>query len=199
MPKKRKKNSRNYRKRLFIVCEGEKTEPNYFKQFIAQYNFRGKPVDIRVLDTKENTPQRLVNKAESLIEATGDEAWAVFDKNGYEKHHEAFDKAGEKVKIAFSSISFEFWLLLHFEYTTCSFDKADKLIKYLKRKGYFPQYNKADKKIFYQVKDKISTAVDNAKKLRKDKIDSTAIYKMNPYTNVDELLEAIENIGKAYQ
>jgi hypothetical protein len=203
MPKKHKKNSRQYKKRLFIVCEGEKTEPYYFKQLIEQYNFRGKPVDVRVIDTRKNTPKELVNKAESLIEINEDEAWAVFDKNGYTKHNEAFDKAGKKVNIAFSSISFEFWILLHFEYTTRPFEKAGELIKYLKHKGYLAEYDKADKDTFSLIKYKLSTAIQHAERVRdcqrKSNPPGTAIYEMNPYTNVDELVEVIQNISEDYQ
>jgi hypothetical protein len=206
MPRTRKINSRQYKKRLFIVCEGKKTEPNYFKQLIAQYNFRGKPVYVRVIDTIKNTPKELVDEAKKLIEIDEDEAWAVFDKNGYTKHHEVFGKAKagkKKINIAFSSISFEFWLLLHFEYTTRPFYRAEELITYLKQKGYFSEYNKADKDIFSPVRDKVPTAIKNAKKVRTFQIDAnnfdTKAYQMNPYTNVDELLEAIDNISKAYQ
>jgi uncharacterized protein with HEPN domain len=56
--------------------------------------------------------------------------------------------------------------------------------------------------LFSLIKDKVPTAMENAKKVRSYQIDSnrsdTKVYEMNPYTTVDKLLEAIKNISKAY-
>ena len=70
--------------------------------------------------------------------------WVVYDKDGYSKHAETFDYAKRhNVKIAFSSISFETWILLHFGYTTRAFEKSEKIISYLKHKYHF-DYSKND-------------------------------------------------------
>ena len=55
-----------------------------------------------------------------------DEAWAVFDKDEHPAKMEAFEEAGKVIDgkvihIAFSSRSFEYYLLLHFEYVYHSF------------------------------------------------------------------------------
>ena len=62
--------------------------------------------------------------------ATGlfDEVWVVFDKDGYTKHEEVFELAkngAREVKIAFSSIAFEHWALLHFTKCSTAFPKSD--------------------------------------------------------------------------
>lgn len=60
-----------------------------------------------------------------------DEVWAIFDKDGHPKTEEAFDRAeeaeveGKKVKIAFSSRCFEYYLLLHFELIYKAFEKSE--------------------------------------------------------------------------
>lgn len=59
-----------------------------------------------------------------------EETWAVFDKNGHPAHFHAFNLAqepvkGKVVKIAFSSIAFEHWILLHFEKSINAFIKAE--------------------------------------------------------------------------
>ena len=59
-----------------------------------------------------------------------DESWAVYDKDEHPKHEEAMAEAikiidGKKVNIAFSSRSFEYYLLLHFEYLYYSFDATE--------------------------------------------------------------------------
>lgn len=203
MPKDRnqKRGKRKVKRRLFIVCEGKKTEPYYLNGFIKDCNFRGKPVDVRVVKVEKNTAKELVEKAVALREIPGDEVWAVFDKNGYTKHHEAFKRAkAQKVNIAFSSISFEYWILLHFEYSTRPFSSADKIIGYLKNKSYM-NYEKNDETIYDSIKDRTRTAMTHARKVRKYQCEANPaykIYELNPYTNVDELLKAINRIGQAY-
>jgi RloB-like protein len=65
------------------------------------------------------TPLRFVKEArDRLAEGAFDEAWVVFDRNGHPAHEAAFALAAETdkpVNIAFSSRSFEQWVLLHFE------------------------------------------------------------------------------------
>jgi hypothetical protein len=68
-----------------------------------------------------------------------DATWAVFDNDGHPAQKEAFALASEKdkpVNIAFSSRSFEQWILLHFEKnifpfeaTACKIRKKDKSIE----------------------------------------------------------------------
>src|SRR5574343_1544885 len=81
------------KKRIFIVCEGAKTEPNYFREFLQDFNFRGTPVEIEVVNSGKNTAVQLIEVAQSLKEFAEDDAWAVFDKDGYTMHPLAFELA----------------------------------------------------------------------------------------------------------
>lgn len=60
-----------------------------------------------------------------------DEVWVIFDKDGHPKTADAFTRAkekeidGKKVKIAFSSRCFEYYLLLHFELIYKVFEKSE--------------------------------------------------------------------------
>jgi len=204
MPKdrNRKRGKRKVNKRLFIVCEGKKTGPYYFDKFIEDCNFRGKPVEVKVVKVKKNTARELVDIAAALREIPGDEVWAVFDRNGYTKHNEAFNKARNKrVSIAFSSISFEYWILLHFEYTTRAFSNSEKIIGYLKSKSYIA-YKKSDETVYDSIKERSETAATNAGKVRKYQLDANPnleVYELNPYTNVDELLDAIKKVSEIYK
>ncbi|MCK5683300.1 RloB domain-containing protein [bacterium] len=183
--------------KLFILCEGEKTEPRYLKGFLKNLGIEeGYQVDIiEIVDTKINSAKELIDLGLLQKELENDEVWAVFDKDGYTQHAVAFAKAKAKgVNIAFSSISFETWILLHFKYTTREFRKSEDVIKYMKDNGYM-DYDKTDCENFNKTKNKIDTAIQNAKRLRTHQktgnIGST-IYNWNPYTNVDELLDAIK-------
>jgi len=101
-----------------------------------------------------------------------------------------FLSINNNVKIAFSSISFETWILLHFGYTTRAFDKSEKIISYLKHKYNF-DYSKKDYETFNKIKDKTEIAIANAKKVNKvitEGHPNSKIYELNPYTDVYKLI-----------
>jgi hypothetical protein len=165
-------------------------------------------------------PIRYVWEAQQgLKDGTYDEAWAVFDKDGHTEHEQAFQLAeqeieGKKVRIAFSAISFETWILLHFEYCNNDFIKSqcrtqkeshecgqeihekdcrgeNCITGYIKVKGYIPK-NMDVKHIRYTTLKKMTpVAIRNALKLRKElvaTINEHPIYALNPYTTVDKLV-----------
>lgn len=201
MPKKRKKpGSREIEKRLFIICEGmkDKSESAYFKSFIKSCRFLGDKVEVKVIDTIQNTGKELVNTAKNSREFPHDTVWVVYDKDGYTKHPETFDAARRSnIMIGFSSISFEFWILLHFEYTSRFFRNSDQIIKYLSNENYI-HYEKGAVNVFSETKAFLSKAKLNAIKIQKHQLEGnphgTQIYKFNPYTNLNELIEEIEEL-----
>lgn len=203
MPRDRKqKGSRKLEKRLFIVCEGmaDKSESAYFKALIKSCKFAGEKVVVAVKDTRKNTGKELVKEAKKLKEFPHDELWVVYDMDGYTKHPETFSNAKDSgVEIAFSAISFEYWILLHFESTSRAFMKSNDVIKYMKDRNYI-DYTKGSKNIYFETKDKLEYAVKNAKILRKTQFsgnpEGTAVYSLNPYTNIDKLISNILNLQK---
>jgi len=123
------------------------------------------------------------------------EVWAVFDKDGYTKHEEAFLYAKRHgVNLAFSSIAFEHWILLHYEQNRNAFPKSQNVIDYLEQAGYFTGYSKkANISIYPSLKDLTKTAIENAAWLRMEMANNLAtgdekIYELNPYTTVDKLV-----------
>lgn len=72
----------------------------------------------------------ILEAQEELGYGTCNEAWAVFDHDDHPARKEAFEEAGKaingkKVNIAFSSRSFEFYLLLHFERIFKDFETSE--------------------------------------------------------------------------
>jgi len=125
----RRLGNRKNRERILIVCEGEKTEPLYFKEFVkllpkstAQVAETGIPV-IDITGTGMNT-LRLVQEAINIKNQREDESgipytqvWAVFDKDDFPKelYNEAINSAIDAgIKCAYSNEAFELWYLLHF-------------------------------------------------------------------------------------
>ena len=67
---------------------------------------------------------------EQLKIGTYDEVWAVFDNDNHPARKEAFELAaqsinGKYVNIAYSSIAFEYYILLHFERIYKAFEKSE--------------------------------------------------------------------------
>lgn len=173
-------------------------------------------------------PLKWVLYARKIMSEGVDESWAVYDKDEHPKHEEAMAEAnkiidGKKVNIAFSSRSFEYYLLLHFEYLYYSFDATEcgerikgkkqiyecgtgknpdkdcdgkKCINgYARKHGYWME-SKSSISTFPLVKDKLLKGMINACRLRTESDSKTdePIYKRNPYTNVDILVGRL--IGK---
>ena len=115
--KKRKVATRKVHLNYLIVCEGERTEPNYFNALAGGRN--SKVLSVDVLGEGQSTC-RLVRTAieerdNSMIEY--DRVWVVFDKDDFQDFNEAIALAGSNhICSAWSNESFELWYYLHFQY-----------------------------------------------------------------------------------
>jgi len=180
-------------RRILIVCEGEKTEPNYFKKFPTNPEVYDPP-DIR--GTGYNTVSLIkeairikneaIEKKEPYIEV-----WCVFDKDDFpiESFEKAINLAKEnKIECAYSIEAFELWYLLHFNYIVSALSRkqyTEKLSELLKR-----PYKKNDKEIYALLKDKQSRAIQNARKLFYQQ-NSLPLKDQNPVTTVFKLVERL--------
>jgi lipopolysaccharide export LptBFGC system permease protein LptF len=197
MPKARPQpGARSIQGRLLVFCEGakDKSESAYFKALINDRRNPDNRLEVKVIDTKKNTARELVKEAKRYKETNKDQIWVVFDKDGYTLHAQAFDQAkANDIRIAFSSICFEYWILLHFCYTTRPFANSDELIAYIKL-NYGYAYNKSNPLTYAETKHFLDQAKINANRCREYQLQSNPvhkpIYEMNPYTNVDDLVTA---------
>ncbi|PWV48850.1 RloB family protein [Chitinophaga sp. S165] len=190
---------------IFIACEGKNTEPIYFERIkeMVEEDFN---LAITIYPDKNDKMHSshalgLVKEAQSRIDDF-DEVWVVFDRN---KHKEAFELAnqpvhGKKVNIAFSSISFEHWILLHFEKSNVAFAKSKDVIQRLLTCAYFPEYEKKTYiDTFSKLKDKTEIALENSAWLRYQLTSSgllpdTPVYELNPYTDAGDLVKRLLGI-----
>lgn len=116
----RRQGVREIKQSFLIVCEGEKTEPDYFKAF------RMTAATVKAVGQAMNT-MTLVNKAISIREADRqkkrvyDQCWVVFDKDDFPANdfNQAI-KLAEKngFHVAYSNQAFEYWFLLHYNLYT---------------------------------------------------------------------------------
>lgn len=210
MPKKKKKKSIPVLPVFRIFCEGEKTEPLYIKGYISHFHSEKRNL-IVIEGTNKTTPVQLVDLAVSTKNSghKDDVIWVVFDRESEARYsHELHAKARKKAKdnnveIAFTNVCFEYWLLIHFNFTTASYTSCNNLLKQssLKtelRKIGIDDYDKGLTSLFDKLKDKIPTAMKNAKKLRGQVLkdankDRTAPHYLNPYIDTDEMFLDIKN------
>jgi len=126
---------------ILIVCEGKKTEPNYFRSFPKKqgrfvYDLQFKGENESEENMGGNSPKKVVEKAIELRDNSiqkFDRVWAVFDKDDFRDFDAAISKAKSyNVCCAWSNEAFELWFLLHFQYrnTGMKRDEYQKAIEY---------------------------------------------------------------------
>jgi len=201
---RKSKTSKKDVKSIFqIFTEGKETEPRYIRGYVEEYLKQHNCFD-KVLfasKPKNHDPKSLLDNAKEAKVSETDNVWIVFDRDGHDKIPETFTEAEEAgIKIAFSSISFETWILMHFEYTTAAYETCDALISDPRHfKKYIPDYKKAMPELFAvaTANGGLAKAIKHAERLCKavprGYPKRTKIYKMNPYTDFYRLLDAIDD------
>lgn len=204
--KKRRIASRLQNEWVLIVCEGEKTEPNYFNGLIIEYKLS--TADVLITTPKGSAPMSLVNYAISKYkQACKQKSWfdrvyCVFDKDNHANYQEAIDKIKDQTpKQTFYAITsvpcFEYWLLLHFcnkakpYESNCGRTAGEQVLKDLKT--CFPLYEKNSKNIFKLLFPHLDDAIKNAKRIN---LESEKIGSDNPSTKVVELVEYLIGLKK---
>ncbi|WP_281644183.1 RloB family protein [Bacteroides zoogleoformans] len=141
----RRQGVREVKQSFLIVCEGEKTEPDYFKAF------RMTAATIKAVGQAMNT-MTLVSKAISIRESDRkkkvyDQCWVVFDKDDFpaKDFNQAIQLAEKNgFRVAYSNQAFEYWFLLHYNLYTGAIHRSqykDMLtgltgVPYSKSEGY---------------------------------------------------------------
>lgn len=170
---KRKQNTKNVIPYILIVCEGEKTEPNYFRGFkirtkdVAELEISG---DGKNTDTLVEDALRIKKKYEKERGIKFEQVWCVFDRDSFpaERFNNAFFLSKKyKFQVAYSNQAFELWYLLHFNYY-CSDMHRDVLkskLDEIMRDKYSIPYEKNSKKMYDLLMDKQGNAINNAIRL----------------------------------
>jgi hypothetical protein len=218
MPKPRgNKKKKKLKPVLHIFCEGAKTEPHYFNGYLKEHFSNNRLLKvIRVEKTNKNTPIQLVEEATRLktdrITPAHDVFWVVYDREATNKysnnlHKQALDKAkGNDINVCITNVCFEVWILLHINEVNAPYSSCNDLLKnsslktYLKTHG-IRNYDKANENVFELILNEIPNARRRAKKMNSETLKSsyetdTNPHLLNPYTQVHELLDAIDEFAK---
>jgi hypothetical protein len=188
-----------------FVCEGTKTEPNYFDSLMKYANSKSnRKIKYKIEGTGRNT-ESLVTKVEDYFSCVDEininvnipygKIFAVFDKDSFKKNqfNNAIHTATKKGYIPiWSNECIELWFILHFDLLVSNvtrqeyFDKLGQIFKcsYDKTANHFEMLDS---------ENNLKTAVKNAKKLfdKTNNFDSFA--DKSPCTTVFILIEKIES------
>ncbi|MCY3971143.1 MAG: RloB family protein [Acidobacteria bacterium] len=179
-----------------ILCEGARTEPNYFRA-LAQ--------DLGLPNVDVDGPALLKDLPDRTCAAWADdfeEVWCVVDED---ERPEEIRRLRERLarlqpgedatsRSTVSTPCFEFWLLLHFEFTTQPFygmaggrSACQQVI--LRLRGHVPDYKKNDASVYGQFKDKLQDAQRNAERLDPDA--------SSPQTEIGELVARLQRLAES--
>ncbi len=212
MPARRSRSANEYRRRepvrepydvVLIVCEGEKTEPKYFKELRAAHSLSNANVIVAPPE-HGNDPLSIARYAEHQLERSSDynRVYCVFDRNGHATYAAALQKIKDSPHgksghlIAIPSVPcFEVWVLLHYEYTSAPFNavggksSCDQVIK--KVMGHCYKYHKGFAGVFEELVDRTDAAVTHAKRLETHNRETNS---ENPATDVHHLVTYLRGL-----
>lgn len=190
--------------KVLIVCEGSKTEPNYFRELIDHYEIN--TANVQVDGSCGSDPMSVVNHALQLYREEKDKGdpydrvYCVIDRDAHPRFDDALRKleAQKPSNVFHATVSipcFEYWLLLHFDYTRAAFTSTDRVsmgdAALAALKTYWPEYAKGRVGTFVYLHGQLAFAKANAQRSLEDAQRTASD---NPSTNVHELVEYLQNI-----
>ena len=193
--KKRGVTTRKDKPVYLIITEGKnKTETLYLSNFQEQ----GRPYSIRFVKAGSRTDVEYLYQAIldrwnelGLSGENEDRAFVIIDiDNDPIKARKVCEliqsNQNERIDFIVSNPTFEFWILLHFKYSTKAFLNGEAVITELKK--YIPDYKK-NMDCYLKCGDKIEEALKNYNKLEKHYSDlKWPSVECNPRTDMGELM-----------
>lgn len=190
------------RRYYLIVCEGQETEPNYFRALCREL-----PKEMAQLITitgEGRNTLSLLEKAEQYVEERRKtnlppyyHIWLVFDRDSFEpsdfdntiKSIEKKYKKTERWHSAWSNEAFELWYVLHFQKATGGSLARSQYGAILNEKLHI-EYKKNDNDMFERLKPYMCDAIKNAEQaLKKQKAENKPYHEQNPATTVHLLIK----------
>jgi hypothetical protein len=205
----RRKPVRALYEKVLIVCEGSKTEPLYFEELVDHYEIHS--ANVRVSGDCGSDPVSVVQHGIKLYldekkadSGPFDRVYCVIDKDAHQNYEQALKmlasaKPNDTFFAANSVPCFEYWILLHFTYTTKPYmacggtSSGAAVLKELKT--FWPEYTKAGRGAFEATlnlrNDELGYAKANA---RRAVDEAERNHTDNPITHVHELVHYLQNI-----
>lgn len=196
--------------RLLIVCEGEKTEPQYLCEI--QQAYRLATAHVQVLHSQIGTEPRRVLEYALTVFKEGDHARGiharafdrivvVFDRDEHDTYHAALAQAAAQdgklrndngaavpLDVVASVPCFELWLLLHFEEVHAPLHRDEALERLT---GHLPGYEKGGGGHWAATQGRLGDATERAQRLA---AATTAHEGIQPYTAMHELVSRLVHL-----
>lgn len=181
--------------RLLILCEGD-TERVYFEELRQTAEVKRRFASVVVLKPKHYHAQGLLSRAINEVVNCDlnpmklDEVWCVFDRDNKEDLRAIFENASKHgVKIAFSSICFEYWLLLHSGCSSRLYQTCEEVLREIE------SYKKADVQLLKRFVANVDVACSNARRRRKEfNVEAAQIWERYSYSDVDLLVDVLRGV-----
>lgn len=210
----RRKPTRKPYDKVLIVCEGSKTEPLYFQELVDHYEIHS--ANVKISGDCGSDPLSVVNHGFELYRqerqsGSGpfNRVYCVFDRDTHPTYKKALERLEElkpnNVFFAANTVpSFEYWLLLHFTYTTAPYaavgGKSSGAAVLAALKSHWPDYAKASAGAFSYLlhleNDELGHAKANA---RRALFEAKKNHTDNPSTHVHELVDYLQAIKSSPQ
>ena len=185
---------------VLIVCEGSETEPNYIEGLCAHLGVNMAAVRV-IRGDNHSSPADLVRKAQRIFTEDGgfDFVYVICDGDAgglaeagglAQKRIRNAAKQVTNVQLVANHPCIEFWLLLHFEYSSAPFSAAEALTRL---RHHLPDYQKSEPKIFEMVAAGLDTACNNAAQLKAEHAASGAL---TPNTDMGSLIDRLRDMKK---
>ena len=195
--------------RYYIFCEGQQTEPQYFKGFKRYIEKNSVYRDMVLIEIEpcQTDTMRVIGLAEKYVKSNKIEKgqiWCVYDKDSFPSEHfngvveraEVLNRENPKLQYhtAWSNECIEFWFLLHFAYYTSN-NHRTKYIEFLNDKFSIYEIGKYEKNmenIFDVLMEKgdPALAIRYAKRIINEGKNKTPT-NIAPGTKVYELVEEL--------
>jgi hypothetical protein len=185
----RRINKYKTRQHFLIVCEGEKTEPNYFKRFPLPPD---SIVDVQGIGA--NTVSLVIEALRLKSEAKYHQVWCVFDRDSFPpgNFNAALQMAAANdVHVAYSNEAFELWYVLHFDYLNTGINRSDYITCLDRKLGH--EYQKNSETIYNEIYAWQAVAIRNAKRLLAQYSPLNPVSD-NPSTTVHLLVEQLNRL-----
>ncbi|MEZ5357603.1 MAG: RloB family protein [Candidatus Zixiibacteriota bacterium] len=186
---------------ILIVCEGEQTEPIYFKYIKSKRNLDSITV---IHAKKEGSALGVVEKAIQAIERRHRDT----TKEPFEEKYCVFDveipidatipdaialARQNDIQVIMTNPCFEYWYILHFKVICPMFDNNGQVVSELEKE--FPEYNKSSENICKKIFPDTMDAISNAKALEQSNSWGRDLTQHNSSTHVHNLVEHLFKIS----
>ncbi len=203
------------RRRVLIVCEGEKTEVIYLNALVVSLGLT--TANVEVCGDCDSAPKSVVDFGLEKYKTDNDYdlIFFVFDRDSHPSYDEALRSISglskskkfnsSHLKAITSFPCFEIWFLLHFEAHSRPYvagggkSPCGNLISALKKKEGFEHYEKGHSGHFEELHNRLHQAkLNSARTLQQSIENGSAEHHGNPSTLMHTLVEALQDIAEKH-